>query len=143
MNTAFVLREAYKYCKHHGHRYTKPREIVLKILLNEGKPLGAYDILQQLAQYIKNPKPPTVYRAIQFWHQKGFIHSIDSLKSYIACLHGHHVGQTQFLICHQCQYVKELECTLDNSPPNNAAFSLGFTIMSSTTEYKGLCSKCS
>lgn len=137
-----VLDKAYQHCKNQGYRFTEPRERILKILVEEKKPLGAYDILQRLSREIENPKPPTVYRAIQFWHQEGFIHCIDSLKSYVACLHDHHVGQTQFLICNQCDFVKELECMFDFSSVTTAADASDFSILNCTLEIKGLCADC-
>ena len=137
-----LLDKAYKHCVSHGHRFTEPRERVLKILIDAGVPLGAYDILQRLAAEMENPKPPTVYRAIQFWHQEGFIHCIDSLKSYVACLHGHHVGQAQFLICNQCSFVKELELPIDFTSVTQAAHAIRFSIINCTLEVKGLCVDC-
>lgn len=137
-----LLDKAYKYCVEQGHRFTEPRERVLKILIDAKAPLGAYDILQKLATEMDNPKPPTVYRAIQFWHQEGFIHCIDSLKSYVACLHGHHVGQAQFLICNQCSFVKELELAVDFSSVSKAANAIQFSIINCTMEVKGLCVDC-
>lgn len=138
-----LLDKAYKHCIAHGYRFTEPRERVLKILINEAKPLGAYEILQQLSNEIDKPNPPTVYRAIQFWHKEGFIHCIDSLKSYVACSNGHHIGQTHFLICNQCDFVKELDCTIDFAPIAKATAPIKFSIASCTVEIKGLCSNCS
>lgn len=140
--TQNLLDSAYTHCMKHGYRFTEPRERVLKILIAERKPLGAYDILKKLSVEGNNPKPPTVYRAIQFWHQEGFIHCIDSLKSYVACLHGHHVGQAQFLICNQCDFVRELECPVDFSSIMGSANAIGFSIVNYTIEVKGLCSSC-
>ena len=140
--TQNLLDKAYKHCMNHGYRFTEPRERVLKILADEAKPLSAYDILRKLSCEMTNPKPPTVYRAIQFWHQEGFIHCIDSLKSYIACLHGNHIGQAQFLICNQCDFVKELECALDFSSVTESATTINFSIINCTVEIKGLCGPC-
>lgn len=137
-----LLDRAYKHCINHGYRFTGPRELVLKILAEEKKPLGAYDILQRLSMEIDNPKPPTVYRAIQFWNQEGFIHCIDSLKSYVACLHGHHAGQAQFLICNQCDFVKELECVVDFTSVTESANAIQFAIINCTVEIKGICAAC-
>ncbi|MDI1353118.1 MAG: Fur family transcriptional regulator [bacterium] len=137
-----LLEKAYNHCVHQGYRLTEPRERVLKILIAETKPLGAYDILQRLSLEMENPKPPTVYRAIQFWHQQGFIHCIDSLKSYVACLHGHHLGQAQFLICNQCDFVKELECTIDYDKITESANLIQFSILNFTLEIKGICVDC-
>lgn len=137
-----LLDRAYEHCISNGYRFTEPRERVLKILVDERKPLGAYDILQRLSMIVENPKPPTVYRAIQFWHQEGFIHCIDSLKSYVACLHGHHVGLAQFLICNQCDFVKELECLVDLTSITESAAAIQFSIINCTVEIKGLCVGC-
>jgi Fur family zinc uptake transcriptional regulator len=139
----YLLDKAYQHCIKKGYRYTAPRAHVLKILINEGKPLGAYDILERLSQEImKKPNPPTVYRAIQFWHEEGFIHCIDSLKSYIACCHGHHIGQTHFLICQDCHFVKEVETMIDITPLKQAALPIQFSIKNCTVEIKGLCFNC-
>ena len=140
--TQTLLDKAYKHCIRHGFRFTNPRERVLKILADEAKPLGAYDILQKLSNEIDRPNPPTVYRAIQFWHQEGFIHCIDSLKSYVACSNGHHIGQTHFLICNQCDFVKELDSIIDFTPVTNSAKSIQFSIINCTVEIKGLCANC-
>ncbi len=137
-----LLDKAQNYCVENGHRYTEPRARVLKILLSEAKPLGAYEVLKKLSKEISNPKPPTVYRAIQFWYNQGFIHCIDSLKSYVACLHGHHVGQTQFLVCNQCDFVKELESQMDFTPTTKSADLIQFAITNCTVELKGLCANC-
>mgnify|MGYP002386007338 FL=1 len=137
-----LLNKAYQHCIKHGYRFTEPRERVLKILVEEGKPLGAYDILQKLAQEVSNPKPPTVYRAIQFWHQEGFVHCIDSLKSYVACLHGHHVGQAQFIICNQCNLVKELGTVIEFAPVIKEAEKIHFSVVNCTVEVRGICHTC-
>ena len=137
-----LLDKAYEHCINNGHRFTGPRERVLKILLDEKKPLGAYDILQKLSQQIESPKPPTVYRAIQFWHQEGFIHCIDSLKSYVACSGTHHIGQAHFLICNQCDFVRELDSVVDFTPVTESAKSIEFSITKCTVEVKGLCANC-
>lgn len=140
--TRTFLDKAYQHCISHGYRFTGPRERVLKILAEENRPLGAYDILKKLSNEIDRPNPPTVYRAIQFWHQEGFIHCIDSLKSYVACSSGHHIGQTQFLICNQCDFVKELDSLIDFTPVTNSAKSIHFSIINCTIEIKGLCTNC-
>lgn len=138
-----LLDKAYNYCISNGYRYTEPRERVLKILINENRPLGAYEILEKLSLEVDNPKPQTVYRAIQFWYEEGFIHCIDSLKSYVACLHGHHVGQTLFLVCNHCDFVKELDSITDITSAYAIANKIDFSITNITIEIKGRCKQCS
>lgn len=140
--THTLLDKAYKHCISHGHRFTSPRARVLTILAEENKPMGAYDILQKLSSETNKPNPPTVYRAIQFWHQEGFVHCIDSLKSYVACSNDHHIGQTKFLICNQCDFVKELDSIIDFTPVSKSAKSINFSISNCTIEIKGLCADC-
>jgi Fur family zinc uptake transcriptional regulator len=137
-----LLDEAHRHCVKNGHRFTAPRERVLKILLGESKPMGAYDILQRLSNEMGKHNPPTIYRAIQFWHQEGFIHCIDSLKSYVACSHGKHIGQSKFIICNQCDFVKELDDIVDFTPVTKSAAAIEFEIISYTIEMKGLCVNC-
>jgi len=140
--TQTILDKAYQHCIINGHRFTDPRADVLRILAEEAKPLGAYEILQRLSGDHNKPNPPTVYRAIQFWHQEGFVHCIDSLKAYVICSNGHHIGQTQFLICSQCDFVQELDSHIELAPVKRAAKSIRFSITNVTIEIKGLCAHC-
>src|SRR5690606_16584223 len=110
--------------------------------IDQRTPLGAYEILERLSNKINNPNPPTVYRAIQFWHQEGFIHCIDSLKSYVICSNGHHVGQTQFLICTQCNFTKEIDCVIDVSLVQQSIKKYKFEIRNYTFEIKELYTEC-
>jgi Fur family zinc uptake transcriptional regulator len=138
-----LIINAYNYCKEHGYRYTEPREQVLQILLSEQKPLSAYEILAKLSKTMKSPKPPTVYRAIQFWQEQGFIHCIESLKSYIACLCRYHShGGAHFLICDICGDIKEIEIENGFSLLQKETQKHGFNLKNWTTEIRGECSKC-
>ena len=137
-----ILERAYRHCINNGYRFTLPRQHVLKILLDHAKPMGAYDILQKFPSTLGKQNPPTVYRAIKFWYQEGFIHCIDSLKAYIACCHGNHVGQSTFLICAQCEYVKEFDNCIDFSLVKNSADQISFQIKSYTVEVRGICKSC-
>lgn len=140
--TSNLIQFAESYCEQHKLRFTKPREQVLAILAAAKKPLGAYDILQHMTSDEVVPKPPTVYRAIQFWCEQGFAHCIDSLKAYVACPSGHHIGQVQFFICQTCGDVSEETSIIDKRPLQASAEKRQFTITNCTTEIKGFCSTC-
>ena len=62
-----IEKKAEEFCVKNGHRITEPRFAVLKIIASSKKPIKAYEILSQLSKILKNPKPPTAYRAIEFW----------------------------------------------------------------------------
>ena len=106
MNSS-LEKKALDFCVKNNHRYTKPREIVFRIIASSTKPIKAYDILKQLKKVFKNPKPPTAYRAIEFWEKYNFIHRIESLNAYFVCEAEHLHSGSQFLICNQCGEVTE------------------------------------
>ena len=61
------INEVLEFCEKNKLRITKPRLEVLNIIFSSNKPIKAYEILDQLGKEILNPKPPTAYRAIDFW----------------------------------------------------------------------------
>ena len=63
--------------------------------------------MNHLGKLIKNPKPPTAYRAIEFWHKHNFIHRIESLNAYSASEAQHLHNGSQFMICDSCGKVIE------------------------------------
>ena len=141
----FKEEQIIKICKQNKWRLTEPRLEVLRIISLSKNPIKAYDILKKLADKIKNPKPPTAYRAIQFWQKHKFIHRIESLNAYAICNqdHIHHDG-TQFLICDDCGKVIEsnlkinLPKILQKTAPKNA-----FKLLRWNVEINGICNQCS
>ena len=65
------------FCKDHGARFTPPRRITLEIIANNKRPIGAYDVIEEMGRITDKPKPTTVYRALEFLQAHGFIHKID------------------------------------------------------------------
>jgi Fur family zinc uptake transcriptional regulator len=47
-------------------RLTEQRKTVLQLLCVSNKPLSAYELLERMRGVVKNPAPPTVYRALDF-----------------------------------------------------------------------------
>ena len=103
----FKEEQIIKICKQNKWRLTEPRLEVLRIISLSKNPIKAYDILKKLANKIINPKPPTAYRAIQFWQKHKFIHRIESLNSYAACSAEHSHNGSHFMICDDCGDVIE------------------------------------
>ena len=75
------LDRAEAICAAHGSRLTPQRRRVLEILCAHRKPMGAYEILEQLGSGAKGVKPPTVYRALDFLQAMGLVHRLASLRS--------------------------------------------------------------
>jgi Fur family zinc uptake transcriptional regulator len=131
-----LLHIAEAHCEKTGGRLTPPRRQVLEILGASEQPLGAYDIISQMP---KGTKPPTVYRALEFWEEEGFVHRIGSLGLYAACKSGHRHDGAMFLICQKCGTVAEFHM---HGQPVNEADMGGFTPDSWALEVKGICANC-
>ena len=137
-----ILLQAYDtYCKENGLRASEPRRYVLEIIANAKKPATAYEILDALGKKIKSPKPPTVYRALEFLERLGLAHRIASISAYVACSHGERAHAAAFLICDCCGAAVEV------SPPAAAGLSgpaeqNGYVLERVTIEGHGLCADC-
>jgi len=136
------INEVLEFCEKNKLRITKPRLKVLNIIFSSNKPIKAYEILDQLGKQILNPKPPTAYRAIDFWLKHNFIHRIESLNAYYACETDHLHNGSQFLICTDCGEVTESQiCEL----PNNLKKTIkknSFLPTKWNLEVNGVCRKC-
>ena len=136
------INEVLEFCEKNKLRITKPRLKVLNIIFSSNKPIKAYEILDKLGKQILNPKPPTAYRAIDFWLKHNFIHRIESLNAYYACETDHLHNGSQFLICTDCGEVTESQiCEL----PNNLKKTIkknSFLPTKWNLEVNGVCRKC-
>ena len=137
-----IIEEAEHFCALNKERLTKPRREILKILGSSPKPLKAYEILERLGNVIESPKPPTAYRAIDFWQQKGFIHRIESLNAYVICQAQHRHRGGQFMICDDCGLVIETHICDLPKPLRDSAARNTFTPSAFNIEVHGLCAKC-
>ena len=137
-----ILKKFYEYCEENKFRLTAPRAEVLKIIIASKKPLGAYEILDKLKKVFKNPKPPTVYRSIEFLQDKNFIHRIESLNAYVACHIDHLHKDSQFMICDDCGIVIEThQCEIPKFLKDSAEKNT-FTPSRWNFEVHGICAKC-
>ena len=140
--TNSLEKKAVKFCETNKHRLSLPRLEVLKIINSSKKPIKAYEILDQLGQKIPNPKPPTAYRAIEFWLKHNFIHRIESLNAYSACNSDHLHSGSQFLICDDCGDVIESHLCELPSPLKNSTEKVSFIPKKWNFEISGICKKC-
>ncbi|TXH65684.1 MAG: transcriptional repressor, partial [Thermomonas sp.] len=98
-------------CGERGLRLTEIRARVLGLVAAAGKPIKAYDLLEQVraGEGAGAAAPPTVYRALDFLLANGFIHKLESINAFVAC---HHPNAAQhsvpFLICDRCHSATEL-----------------------------------
>jgi Fur family zinc uptake transcriptional regulator len=136
-----LIESAEKYCLDNSLRLTSPRLYVLSILVKAKEPMGAYGILEALGQYIDNPKPPTAYRAIDFWREHGFVHKIESLNAFMTCCEDHDHRDPHFLVCDGCHSVQELHSP-EHNHQNAKNLPTGFVPTRTFTETHGICGAC-
>ena len=137
------MREVEHECRVRGLRLTPLRREVLVLVAQARKPVKAYDLLESLRDSHAGAAPPTVYRALDFLLENGFIHKLESINAFVAC---HHPNAAQhsvpFLICNRCHSATELEDASIVATLDAAARALGFAPQAQTLEVHGLCARC-
>ena len=107
-----TLNRAEEKCLEAGVRLTDKRRQILTILLQSSTPLSAYEIADQYNMTAEKSIPPmSAYRILDFLLSEKLAHKLESTNKYVACSHitcDHSHEISQFLICHECNQVKEL-----------------------------------
>src|SRR3954467_3841730 len=125
--SADALAHAEALCVKRGERLTPMRRKVLEPLTASHKPLGAYEIIEQVAVLGPRPAPITIYRALDFLTAQGLVHRIESRNAFLACINNHASdAPVIFLICEECAAVGEAPSAAVTDSLNAAAKSAGF-----------------
>lgn len=130
-------------CKENNLVFTEIRQKVFEIIIEHTKPIKAYEILDDLTKILgKSSHPPTVYRAIDFLIENGFIHKLNSINSYVGCFHPKIHKECYFLICKKCNIYQE--CCDKNLTDNifKTADKRDFIVSNTTLEIEGHCQGC-
>jgi Fur family transcriptional regulator, zinc uptake regulator len=137
------ILHAERTCAARAQKFTPIRRQVLQALLSSHRPLGAYEIIDALAQSMARPAPITVYRALDFLMGNGLVHRIESRNAYLACAHDHDAAaMVAFLICDRCGSVGEIPAAPVAQTLNVAARATGFSPKLSVVEITGTCAHC-
>ncbi|MGQ7099908.1 zinc uptake transcriptional repressor Zur, partial [Escherichia sp. SP-MK] len=83
--TQELLAQAEKICAQRNVRLTPQRLEVLRLMSLQDGAISAYDLLDLLREAEPQAKPPTVYRALDFLLEQGFVHKVESTNSYVLC----------------------------------------------------------
>ena len=141
--SADALAHAEALCIKRGERLTPMRRKVLEALTASHKPLGAYELIEQVAVQGPRPAPITIYRALDFLTAQGLVHRIESRNAFIACVHNHTASAlVVFLICERCGAVGEASSSDVAATLTSAARAAGFTPKSPVIEFSGICTHC-
>ena len=142
-----IIAKAETICAGSGTRLTDKRKRILEILLRSQSPLSAYEVADSYNKtFTSNMPAMSVYRILDFLEAELLVHKLCSTNKYVACSHiacdhNHHISQ--FLICGQCQNVKEIATSKTVvSELNMQVDSAGYKLMNSQLELRGLCNRC-
>lgn len=140
-----ALAEAENACHERGLRLTPMRRQVLDALYATHRPMSAYDLVDRLGPEggDKRPAPITVYRALDFLLENGFVHKLESRNAFIACPFRHAPGDlVVFMICEQCGGVDEACSEELRGALSHLAQAQGFSPRANVIELAGRCAHC-
>jgi Fur family zinc uptake transcriptional regulator len=141
--TAEAISHAETICARRAQKFTPIRRQVLQALLSSHRPLGAYEVIEELAKSMPRPAPITVYRALDFLMENGLVHRIESRNAFLACAHDHdESAMVAFLICDRCGSVGEIPAAPVAQSVSDAARTTGFAPKMSVVEITGTCAHC-
>ncbi len=138
-----IITQAEKLCLQRGVRLTTQRAEVLRLMAAQHGSISAYDLLDQLHAREPQAKPPTVYRALDFLLEQGFIHRVESNNSYVVCRHFETPAHTSvMLVCDRCTAVTEKQAQGVEKIIDDLAGEARFALRYSVIEAHGLCVDC-
>jgi len=114
---------------------------ILDVLRSRHSPVTAYAVLDALRKTHKKVSPTTIYRALTALMERGRVHRIESLNSFVACRNGHH--ETSILsICEDCGDVGETFGPDLWKDLSRSIGKTGFSPMRHVIEVHGTCGAC-
>ena len=137
-----ALAHADAVCASRNERLTENRRAVLRLLLDDHRALGAYEILRRLDWKGRSQAPVTVYRALDFLESMGLAHRVASSNAYVACYRLAERHGAVLFVCEACGVVLECEELELQSMVGKLARQSGFTVRSQLLEVTGVCPDC-
>lgn len=138
-----LIKQLEAICSDRGVRLTPQRRLVFELINKNKKASSAYELLEQLKQVEPQAKPPTVYRALDFLLEQGFIHRVESTNSFVSCCSfGEHKHFSHLLICDKCGNVVELQDDNLIALLNKNIENYQFQFSNHVIESHGVCKSC-
>jgi Fur family zinc uptake transcriptional regulator len=137
-----ALALADRLCEERGVRFTPQRRRVLELIWSNHESAKAYDLLEALKASDPSAKPATIYRALDFLLEQGFIHRVESLNAYIGCPAPENRHERLLLICERCHTVEERPAPAVMQSVAGEIEAAGFTPRRQSIEVHGLCADC-
>ena len=117
-------------------------EPVLNLLLSNHRIFSAYDIAETISELGKRVQPIQIYRSLEKLMALGLVHRLSTKNGFIACYEDGECATGQFLICTECESVKEIDSQLLDKEIKGSAKKNNFSIASKSIEVLGLCVNC-
>lgn len=142
-----VLTAAQQKCAESGVRLTTKRQNILQVMVTAGQPLSPYEVVDRYSDMFQEKMPAnSAYRILDFLVSENLAHKLASAQKYVVCSHisCDHVHETpQFLICSNCQSVKEIgvQTSLIKKLKSDVE-ATGYKMTSQQLEIECLCPKC-
>lgn len=138
-----ALNNASQLCTQRGVQLTDIRKQVLELIWADHHAVKAYDLLERIKPLQSAAKPATIYRALDFLREQGFIHRVESLNAFIGCCDLKTAHEQLLLICKQCNDVEERHADLVMQALAQELQNAKFIAHSKAIEIHGLCENCS
>lgn len=139
---AAQLETAHTLCESRGRRLTPIRRKVLEILLQQGRSVKAYELLELIRDDLAGAAPPTVYRALDFLVEEGLVHRLDAINAWTACRDAAGEPHDLLVVCTSCGLVAELRDPALTERLADKVAQAGFRLSGHETELRGLCKAC-
>jgi Fur family zinc uptake transcriptional regulator len=143
-----IIDRAEERCRTQGARLTPKRKQVLSGLVQSDRALSAYELIDICKAETGESFPPmSMYRILDFLRHEHLVHKLDLTNKYVACEHiacdHDHDNASQFLICVECQSVKEIivpEATM--AALCESVEAAGFRLAAPKLEINCVCDRC-
>ncbi|MDR2368194.1 MAG: transcriptional repressor [Deltaproteobacteria bacterium] len=140
-----ILDRQAAQCAAKGFQLTSLRRLLMGILLNAGKPVKAYDLIEEAGRSGRRLTPATVYRVLGFLMDQGLVHRVNALNAFVACAESHgrlSRHQPLLLVCPSCRKTTEI-----NDPDLSVMVfgklsDLGHSLKGGSIEVHGQCQVC-
>ncbi|MCR4667434.1 MAG: transcriptional repressor [Desulfovibrio sp.] len=131
-----------KTCKDCGDRLTSLRKSIITLMINENRPLKAYEIIEKMRDNGKRLTPTTVYRVLDFLIEKGFVHRINYLNAFIICKENHKKSPYILFVCSSCENTIEISNKNIIETIQDNINSIGCIADNECIEICGTCNSC-
>ena len=137
------VKVAQSLCSARGAQLTPLRRQVLELLWANGRPMGAYEVLEALRhRNSRSVSPPTVYRALEFLISQRLVSKIESRNAYVPCVHPERRHDCLFFLCSSCGASAESEDPRIEELLAEDAAVLGLRVTRRVSEVEGTCASC-